>query len=48
MNSILLIARSNVAVLFHTINVHALRLMDTDTPQISLPTSNCSPIVVSN
>lgn len=46
--SILLIAISYVAVLFHTIKVNAFLLMDTETPQISLPTSNCSPIVVSS
>ena len=41
-------ACSNVAVLFHTIKVQVFFFTETETPQISLPTSNCSPMVVNN
>ena len=46
--SILLMACSKVAVWFQTLKTQFQRFTDTETPQISLPTSNCSPIVVNN
>ena len=41
-------ACSKVAVWFQTLKTQFQRFTDTETPQISLPTSNCSPIVVNN